>query len=204
MREDRRVVPVERVGERRDVSPRRDRRQRDICTTTVGLLEREPRGTGLCGDSEPGENLGREQEVRREPEDVRGIVAGRERPNELEHPVDRGPLDRDEATAHKVLVLRVHDEHAVRELVETQRIEVELTRVRRIAGEQARVAVPWAEQRDQPEQPDEKLVPRQARRLLGQAAHLGLEPLPRDAAERIGVDLLDLLAELADVVRRGR
>ena len=41
------------------------------------------------------------------------------------------------------------------------------------------------------------------RRALREGAHVGLEPLARHAPERVGVDLRDLRAELADVVRGG-
>ncbi len=201
MREDRRVVAVERVGERRDVSPCRDRGERHVDAATVRLLQRELRRPGVIADSEPGENLRCEQVVRCQPENVPGVVTGGQRSNEVENTVDRGSVYRDEAGADESLVLGVDDEHAVRELVEAKRIEVELVRVGRISGKDSGVPVAWPEQRDEPEHADEKLVPRQAGRALRERAHLGFEALARDATERIGVDLLDLLPEVADVVR---
>ena len=56
---------------------------------------------------------------------------------------------------------------------------MELALVRRVAGEEAGVAVPRAEQRDDPQHADEELVARELRRAPGEPVHLGLEALPR-------------------------
>ena len=74
----------------------------------------------------------------------------------------------------------------------------------RVAREESGMPVPWAEERHDPHGADEELVLRERRRAPRERAHLRLEALARDASERVGVNLLDRLPELANVVGRGR
>ncbi len=76
--------------------------------------------------------------------------------------------------------------------------------MRRIARKEPRVPVAGSEERDHPQHPDEQLVARHARRAPRKGVHLGLEPPARDAAKRVGMDLLDRRAELVDVLRERR
>ena len=73
----------------------------------------------------------------------------------------------------------------------------------RIAGKEPRMSVSRAERGDDAQHPDKELVLGDARRALREGADVGLEPLARHAPERVGMDLRDLRAELADVVRGG-
>ena len=155
-------------------------------------------------DPEPVEHLGAEQEVRREPAEVRRVVAWHERLDSGERRLDRHALDRDEATPHERGVGRVDDVQPVRERVQPERVQMELARMGRVAGEEPGVPVPRAEERDDPHDADEELVLRERRGAPRERAHLGLEPLARDAAERVRVNLLDRLAELTNVVCRRR
>ena len=154
-------------------------------------------------DSEAVEHLGGEQVVRRQPAKVRRVVARDERLDELEHALDRNALDRDETVPDERSVGRVDDMHAVGEVVEAHGVEVELSRVGRIAGKEPRMSVSRAERGDDAQHPDKELVLGDARRALREGADVGLELLARHAPERVGMDLRDLRAELADVVRGG-
>ena len=86
----------ERIRERGRVLRRGNGRQRDVDALAVGLLERELGRFDAVRDSEAVEHLGGEQVVRRQPAEVRGVVARDQRLDELEHPLDRHALDRDE------------------------------------------------------------------------------------------------------------
>ena len=111
----------------------------------------------------------------------------------------RHPLDGDEAAPDERTVDGVDDVHAVGEVVQPERVQVQLTSVRRIAGEEARVPVAWAEQRDDPQQPDEQLVARDARSAARELVDLRPEALTGHAPEGCGVDLLDRCTERANV-----
>ena len=169
----------------------------------VGLLERELGRFDAVDDSEAVEHLGGEQVVRRQPAKVRGVVARDEWLDELEDPLGRHALDRDETIPDERPVGRVDDGHAVDEVVQTHGVEVELSRVGRIARKEPRVPVSRPERGDDAQHSDEELVARDARGALREGAHVGLETLARHAPERVGVDPRDLRAELANVVRRG-
>ena len=84
--------------------------------------------------------------MRRHPTQVRVVVARHERLHPLEGLRDGHPLDGDEARAHERAVDGVDDVHAVRELVQPQRVQVQLACMRRIAREETGVPVAWAEQ----------------------------------------------------------
>jgi hypothetical protein len=120
--------------------------------------------------------------------------------DELEDTLDGSAVDRDEPASDERAVPRVHDEHAVGEVVEPDGIEVEWEGMRGIAREETGVPVTRAEQGDQPQHAHEELVARDRRRPSGELVHLRAEPLARDAPERGRVDRLDRLAQCAHVV----
>ena len=148
------------------------------------------------------EHLGNEREVRREPSDVGRIVMGHERADELEDTPERRTVDRNKAAADDTkIACFVDDEDPVREVVEPQRIEMQLVAMAGIEREQSRVPVPRAERCDDSEQLDEQLVPRKRRGASRKIVDLGLELLARDAAERIRMNGLDRLGDEANVTR---
>jgi hypothetical protein len=127
-----------------------------------------------------------------------------ERADELEDAFDGHALDSDQTAADESLVLRVHDEDAVGEPVQADRVQMERTDVAWVAWEEARVAVARAERRDDPENADEQLVARDRRCARRERVDLGLEALPRDVPEGRGVNPLDGVPEVANVGRGGR
>ena len=146
--------------------------------------------------------------MRRQPAEVRVVVARDERLDEIEDLRDRRSVDRNEATADERRIHGVHDVEPVRKVVEAERVQVELPGMRRIAREEPRVPVPRAEQCDEPKDTDEQLVAGEARRAPREPVHFRLEALLRNAPKRVRVNLLDRPTELANVVggrdRRGR
>ncbi len=119
-----------------------------------------------------------------------------ERPHELEEPPDRHPRDRDEPRPHQaVLAGLVDDEEAVREVVEPERVEVDLAAVPRVEREEAGVPVPDAGERRDAHEADEELVVAQARRAPGEPLDLGPEARAGDVPEESGVRRLERLAE---------
>ncbi len=167
---------------------------RDAATGVSATSTRWPSGfsnvkvgrSDAVGDPEAVEHLGGEQVVRRQPAKVRGVVARDERLDELEHPLGRNALDRDETVPDERRVGRVDDDHAVGEVVQAHGVEVELSRVCRIAGKEPRMPVARAERGDDAQHPDEELVAGDGRGALRERADVGLEPLARHAPERVG------------------
>ncbi len=202
-RQHRRVVPVQRIGELSRVLRAWHRRQRDVRALPSATLERELGRSRRVDDPEAVEHLRRERVVRSHAARVRRVVVRNQGVDQLEHTLDRDPVDRDEPVTHERPVHRVHDEDAVGEPIQANRIEMQRPHVAGIPGEEAGVPVARPERGDDPKDADEELVPRDARRAPGQRLHLGLEPPPRDAAEGRGMNLLDRRAEVAHVLGGG-
>ena len=171
-------MAVQNVVEPRHVARRRDRGERDVHLLAVRPLERELGRLRPVDDPEPVENLCGEEEVRREAAAVRLVVVRHERPHPLEDLGERRAVDRDQLVTDQRPLDRVHDVDAVREVVQSDRIQMQLSSMRRVAGKQPRVPVARTEERDHPHEPDEELVARDAPRALGERVDLRLEALP--------------------------
>ncbi len=110
-------MAVQGVRERRHVLRRRNRRERDVDALSARPLEREVGRLRPVDDPEAAEDLGGEQEVRREAAKVRVVVARHERVDSLEDLGHGHALDRDHLVADQRAVDRIDDVQAVRKLV---------------------------------------------------------------------------------------
>ena len=171
---------------------------------SAAALERELGRTGTLDQAEPVEHLGDEREVRSKPPQVRVVVVRHERFDTPKDLLDRRALDGHDTGADQRPVHGVDDMEPVAELVQAQRVEVQVALVARIRREEARVPVARAEEREDPEDPDQELVPRELGCRSGERVHLRPEALPRHASKRRGMDLLDLCGEKPHVGRSVR
>ena len=138
--------------------------------------------------------------MRREPAQVRRVVAWDERLDPIE-PVSIGmPSIATRLVRTSARVDRVHDVQAVRERVQPERIQCSSRVCDGSPGKSPVCPLRGPRSAMIRMSADEELVPRDARRAPRERAHLGLEPLPRDAAVRRRMNLLDRRAELTDVV----
>ncbi len=142
--------------------------------------------------------------MRRERPHARLVVVRDEWPDAREQLLDRNPGDRHEPQSRQARPAHlVHDVDAVDEVVEAQRIEVELALVL-VEGEEPRVPVPVSRQGSDPHQPDQQLVRVEARGTPRERRDLGAEAIPGDVPEQVRMEALEAGPELADVLRRSR
>lgn len=115
----------ERIGERGAICARSERLERDLHALPIRALERQLRWPDAVHDAEAIEHLGNKQVVECKRSEAGRVVVGCERTDTVEDVRDRHAGDRNELGADQPEVPGlVHDEDAVAELVEPQRVGV--------------------------------------------------------------------------------
>jgi hypothetical protein len=202
----------QRVDERREgrahepqVDGSADRREGQVEGRLARLLEGEAGGPDAAAEVEPVKYLRGEHEAH-EAVGSRGLVVARhERSNPLLQLGGRVAVELEQLRTHEAPPPRRGDhEEPVGELVEEEREEMQHTAVGRVEREDARVAVPLAEERREAHQLDEQLVGGEPRCSGGQGVRRGLEGRFGREVERVGMDLADPLHQQPDVVCGGR
>ncbi len=198
---DRVVLGLQRRGrsaERRRDLARVDRLERRLAA--VGERERRV----ALDDPEAAQHLGGRDELRQQPAEPRLVVVRHERPDLLDHLVDRSAVDRRDATPGQILVAdRADDVEPVGEVVEPEGVDVERAGVL-VEGVDRRVAVARAGKGGETHQPDHELVPAQLRRLVGERGRLRAERRPRHVVEEVRMRRLHRVGQRAQLLLERR
>ena len=189
------------VEEGRCVLRVRDRREGSLHAAAAAQLELPHRR-----DPQAVQHLGGDHEVGEVVQEAPLVVARDERPDASLHLRHRQAADRHDTGADEGGLLGPDHVHSLGEAPQPQRVGVQAAVVRRDEREQAAVAVPLAEHVHEAHDADDRLAPRQPGAARGEIVGGAVEVLARDGVVRVGVALLELRDEVADVRRgvRGR